>query len=255
MSMHEATVLGLFGGLGPLASAQVALTLYRAYAPGVPEQRMARLVMLSDPTVPDRSEALLRGDADELLHHLVDGLERLCAVGAEQLVVCCFTMHHLLPRLPAGLRERVISLPALALEETLRRRRPALLLCSRGTRTLGVFPAQARWPEARGYVRLPSAADQEHVHRLIHDLKGNGSVAAAHEAVAELARAYEVDHVISACTEFHLVVCHAAARGGAAAPLHFIDAPSLLAARLAARALAEPDQPTSSHRGAGHAVL
>lgn len=228
--MREADVLGIFGGLGPLASAQVALTLYRAYGKGVPEQRMARVVMVSDPTMPDRSELLLRGEEDELLRRLVDGLELLRGAGAQQLVVCCFTIHHLLPRLPARLRDTVISLPELALDETLRRRRPALLLCSRGTRALGIFPAQARWPEARSYIRFPSDADQERVHRLIHDLKGNGSVAAAYDVVAELARAYEVDHVITACTELHLVACHASERGGDA--FHFIDAPSLLVARL-----------------------
>jgi aspartate racemase len=107
-------VLGIVGGMGPLASAEFVRTVYRC-ASWEREQDAPRLVMYSDPAFPDRTDAFLTGDDDTVLHPLVAVLERLVDLGATRLLICCMTAHHLVPRLPAALHARVVSVPRVLL--------------------------------------------------------------------------------------------------------------------------------------------
>ncbi|HEY0783486.1 MAG TPA: aspartate/glutamate racemase family protein, partial [Thermoanaerobaculia bacterium] len=61
--------LGILGGMGPLASAEFVHTLYRLHLNG-PEQGAPACVLLSDPSFPDRTEAILRGESEDLTARL-----------------------------------------------------------------------------------------------------------------------------------------------------------------------------------------
>lgn len=103
------TILGIVGGLGPLASAEFLKTIYK-YGIGASEQSAARVLMYSDPTFPDRSEALLTNSRNLLLAKLTDVLRSLWHAGAETMVICCVTIHILIPELPDDLRGKILSL-------------------------------------------------------------------------------------------------------------------------------------------------
>src|SRR5215510_14138151 len=100
-------VLGVLGGMGPLASAEFAKTIYELSGEiSMREQAAPVVLMYSDPAFPDRTEAFLRGETQPLLTRLIKALELLCSMGASQLVICCMTIHYLLPQVPGALRER-----------------------------------------------------------------------------------------------------------------------------------------------------
>ena len=107
--------LGVLGGMGPLSSAEFVRTIYE-HARGAREQDDPVVFLYSDPTLPDRTEAFLGGREEQVLAPLQAALGRLVEMGAERLVVCCMTAHHVFPGLPAELRARLVSLVDVAVE-------------------------------------------------------------------------------------------------------------------------------------------
>src|SRR5215207_7095330 len=104
-------VLGVLGGMGGLASAEFVKTIYEFSGEVSPrEQAAPAVLMYSDPAFPDRTEAFLRGETQPILTRLIDALELLDRMGASRFVICCMTIHYLLPQVPDRLRERIISL-------------------------------------------------------------------------------------------------------------------------------------------------
>src|SRR5436305_923357 len=104
--------LGILGGMGPLASAELLVNLYRLNL-REPEQKTPSCVVLSDPTFPDRTEAILAGSVEVLAERLEQALRALLDQGADRIVIACVTIHYVLPLIPEPLRLTVISLIGL----------------------------------------------------------------------------------------------------------------------------------------------
>ena len=198
-------VLGVLGGLGPLASAEFVKTIYESSLAGR-EQEAPIVMLLSDPTHPDRTTEFLRQSYDHLLGRLIESLSRLRELQASKVVICCITYHYLLPRVPRELRESVISLLDVIFDRILSVRKKHLLFCTNGTRKMQLFETHKQWPAAKEFFVLPEPEDQEAIHDLIYShIKSNKS--AVHTllpAFEALMAKYEVDRFIAGCTEIHL---------------------------------------------------
>jgi aspartate racemase len=188
--------------MGPLASAEFVKTIYEC-ASHRREQDTPAVIMYSDPSFPDRTESLLSGRTEELLDRLVAALDFLCRAHVSKTVMACITVHHWLPQVPADLRATVRSLVDVIADALVERRRPHLLLCSTGTRRMGLFEQHARWTEMQPYLVLPGDADQDAIHQLIYGVKRDGDVQTSIAAVATLLGAYGVSDFVAGCTEFH----------------------------------------------------
>jgi aspartate racemase len=199
--------LGILGGMGPLASAEFLKTIYEFNISGR-EQDAPACMLYSDPTVPDRTEAILNGSEDQTLDRLTRALENISHLSAGKIVVACVTSHHLFPRLPPHLSAKLLSLVDLIISEALRRKQKSLLLCSNGTRKKRLFEQHHQWGEANEFIVLPSEDDQTAIHCLIYHLKRTGSTHDAIQTVFELLQRYQVNSFIAGCTEFHLVTKH-----------------------------------------------
>lgn len=196
--------LGIVGGLGPLASAEFLKTIYE-YSLGEREQD-SPIVMYSDPTVPDRTEELLNQGEGVLLECLIRALKQLTDLGASKVIICCITIHHVLPDLPIEYRDRVISLLDVIFNALSRERKRHLLICTLGTRKLQIFERHPMWRELNQYVVLPDERDQELIHYgLIYQAKKNGNLHELVSTLKALLRKYEVDSFIAGCTEIHLL--------------------------------------------------
>lgn len=197
-------VLGIVGGLGPLASAELVSTIYRC-ATWEREQEAPRVVMYSDPSFPDRTTAFLAGDDDSVLRPLVSVLERLVEMGATRLVICCTTAHHLLPRLPQELRARVVSVPRVIVGLLQRTPGRFLMVGTTGTRHFRLLEREPLWERVSERVVFPSDADQEAIHDLIYRLKRLHGPAALLPVVRELVEKYGADGFIVGCSEIHIL--------------------------------------------------
>lgn len=213
--VDDAYVLGVLGGLGPLASAEFLKTIYEHH-PGGCEQSLPRVVLYSDPTFPDRTESLLNGSHEVLLERLTDTLGRLYGLGVSHVAICCITMHHLLSRLPPELKEKIISLVEIILAETIQKRQRQLLMCTTGSRNVGVFQSHPLWQSAREFIVLPEEADQQSIHAMIYEVKRGESIDALLPALEALLAKYQVESFIAGCTEMHLLTKRVAAGGAAA---------------------------------------
>ncbi len=91
MDTTNAKVLGVLGGMGPLASAQFMLRL-TLLTPAERDQEHIPTVLWSDPRVPDRTLGKLSGGADPL-PWLVRGLEGLQRAGCGAVAIPCNTAH------------------------------------------------------------------------------------------------------------------------------------------------------------------
>ncbi|HEX4603314.1 MAG TPA: amino acid racemase [Candidatus Angelobacter sp.] len=197
-------VWGILGGMGPLASAEFVNTIYQETIGGR-EQESPCVILLSDPTMPDRTEYLLKGHGDILLERLSSGLESLVAMGATRIVICCMTIHPLIPRLRPELRKKIISLVDVTLEAVLRRRSRHLLLCTTGTRKLELFEQHPLWTRARPLVVMPGDDDQKSIHQMLYEIKSRQEIMRYVPFLEDLMNKYGARAYIAGCTEMHLV--------------------------------------------------
>ena len=227
--IEEKSVLGVVGGLGPMASAEFLRTIYE-YSLGDFEQESPTVIVYSDPTFPDRTEAFLSGNSDPVLAQLIDVIERLLEAGATDVVFCCMTIHYLLPRLPPFLRERVISLPDIIFENIAHARKRHLLISSTGTRKLGLFENHPQWPSAEPYIVLPDEDDQNTIHRdLIYPIKTNPDISTQFPLLQLMLEKYEVDSFIAGCSEVHVLAKHFLASSKHSSNYSAIDPLAMLA--------------------------
>lgn len=84
-------ILGVLGGMGPLASAQFMLRL-TLLTPAERDQDHIPTILWSDPRVPDRTAARL-GTGPDPLPWLVHGIQGLAAAGCGAIVIPCNTAH------------------------------------------------------------------------------------------------------------------------------------------------------------------
>lgn len=197
-------VLGVVGGMGPLASAEFVRSIYRLSGCRR-EQDMPRVLLDSDAGFPDRTTAIRAGRSLEITRRLEDRLGGLLDLGATRVVIVCLTAHHFLPMVAPALRTRLVSLVDVTVEELRRRDGRFLMLCTEGTARARIFQEAVGWSSVADRVRFPACEDQALIHRMIYQMKIHGPAPSVLRSVAELRDRYRCTGVVGGCTEFHLV--------------------------------------------------
>jgi aspartate racemase len=196
--MRPGTTLGVLGGMGPSATAEF-LRLLADRAPARTDQEHPRVVMLSEPSIPDRTESLLRGD-DTPLILMRDSLRTLVDWGAGLLAVPCNTAHAYLERFapPAPLVDIVDETLAAARAAG---PRGAWLAATTGTVASGIY--QRRAAELGFPLLLPDEVTQTRVHHAATLVKANRTddAADALDAAAHTLWARAPLPLLTACTE------------------------------------------------------
>jgi aspartate racemase len=201
---YDRRALGIVGGLGPLASAEFLKTIYEYSLCG--QEQTAPVVMYSDPGFPDRTEEILRRSDGLLLEHLVRALQQLAELGVSKTVICCITIHYLLPQVPLEYRRQVVSLLDVIFDAVSQSRKRHLLICSLGARKLKLFEKHPSWRRHQASVVLPDENDQRLIHYdLIYQIKKNANLVQMTSLLESLLQKYQTDSFISGCTEIHLL--------------------------------------------------
>ncbi len=177
------------------------------------EQDSPAVILYSDPTFPDRSEAFLCGEDQILFDMFQNALGQLYRLEVRKIVIACVTIHYLLPRLPLDLRRRIIPLTDIILSEVVATRQKRLLLCTIGTRKMRIFESHELWAAAKPYIVFLDESDQNIIHQRIYcEIKTNAGAKSLTTFLAELCVKYRVDSFIAGCTELHCVTRLMAAR-------------------------------------------
>ena len=99
MSTQEKKTIGILGGMGPLATAdlfQKIVLLTKADT----DREHIRVYIDSNANIPDRTAAILSGGEDPV-PEMASALRHLEACGADCIIMPCNTAHYFLPRLQA----------------------------------------------------------------------------------------------------------------------------------------------------------
>lgn len=212
-------ILGVLGGMGPLASAQFMLRL-TLLTPATRDQEHIPAVLWSDPRVPDRTRGKLEGGEDPE-PWLLRGVRGLRAAGAGAIAIPCNTAHGWYESMAAE------GLPILHIVDAaaaqLRQSAPTGTIGLMGTAaTLRMRLYQTRL-EAQGWTCL-TPTDEEMATRVtpaIGLVKAN-KVAEAYAPLAEVVEslaARGARAVVLGCTEIPL--------GILAGPRHTLPVPTI----------------------------
>lgn len=201
-------VLGVLGGMGPLASAQFMLRL-TLLTPADRDQDHIPAVLWSDPRVPDRTAARLDGGEDPL-PHLLRGIAGLEAAGCGAIAIPCNTAHGWFAQMQAATRLPILHIVHAAVAE-LRAQGIAGgqvgVMGTAGTLAMGLYQEQLA---ASGYGCLQPSPEEmvRQVSPAIALVKAN-RVAEAHGPLVEVAAALVrrgARAVVLGCTEIPLGV-------------------------------------------------
>jgi aspartate racemase len=206
MESTNERVLGVLGGMGPLASAQfmVRLTLL---TPATRDQEHIPTVLWSDPRVPDRTGGKLRDGADPL-PWLLRGIAGLQRAGCGAIAIPCNTAHGWYDAMRDAADVPILHIVDAAATEL---RRVGI---DRGT--IGVMGTQATLAMRLYQDRLGASGwecivpSQQEMERLVSPaialVKAN-RVAAAYAPLADVVRslaARGASRVVLGCTEIPL---------------------------------------------------
>jgi aspartate racemase len=204
--MTETRMLGVLGGMGPLAGAtfMARLTLL---TPAARDQDHIPAVLWSDPRVPDRTAALLNG-AEDPLPWLIRGIHGLEAAGCGAIVIPCNTAHGWFDARQAATPLPILHIVEAAADELFRlglTGGPIGLLATKGTLAMRLYQDRL---EGRGYECLvpPEAEMDSVVMPAIDQVKAN-RVTTAYAPLAEAAMRLigrGARGVVLGCTEIPL---------------------------------------------------
>lgn len=204
-------ILGVLGGMGPLATVDFLGKLIAA-TPASCDQDHLRLLVVSDPSVPDRNDALASGRYQAVLGALKAGLARLASGGAEAAVMPCNTAHHWFDGLSAAAPIPLLHIADAAVAELKARTGPGstvVVLSTPATRRSGFYEERLR-REGYRVARLPARLSDGNVMRAIRAVKA-GRVREARARLDPVLRhvdAIAASAVLLACTELPLALAN-----------------------------------------------
>ena len=223
MKDGQKPILGVLGGLGPMASAYF-YELIIAHTEASCDQDHIDIIINSHATTPDRTAFIMGRSKEDPLSVMVEDLAKMKTYGASLVAIPCNTAHYFYDKLKAS-----TDLPILNIMEETAQRLSALgvkkagILATDGTVMTGTYD---RYLAAHGIDCLrPDEAGQKTVMRIIYDQIKNGKApdTNAFLSVAEELRARGADALILGCTELSLIkkyIC---------LPPYFIDSLDVLA--------------------------
>ncbi len=193
-------LLGVLGGMGPAAGAEF-LRLLTVLSPATRDQDHSPVILLSDPQVPDRTEALL-GRGEDPTPRLREDLLKLASWGANLLAVPCNTAHAFIDRFADELPVPLVHIVEETLADAIEKNPSGgWLVATEGTLASGIY--QERALRSGFKLHLPSPREQAEVNEVIRLVKANRPDEAGQlfRALAEeLWEKTEVP-ILTACTE------------------------------------------------------
>ncbi|WP_342026027.1 aspartate/glutamate racemase family protein [Cytobacillus pseudoceanisediminis] len=187
--------------MGPFASAEFINTIYEENLPEFSEQESPRLILSSDPSIPDRTVSIYSNQEKEIVSRLNMGWTNLKAAGAEIFIIPCMTSHFYWNLYPLEMQRFTVNLVELVQMKLCQETNRYLLLATKGTYNSGLLSFKN--------VLIPNLEDIKQIHQLIYTIKCSGKnteiLDKAQEKVEDLLVRYQADGWICGCTELHLL--------------------------------------------------
>lgn len=197
--------LGVIGGLGPMATAYY-LELVVAMTDVRRDQEHPRIVIMNDPTIPDRTAYILGQSEEDPLPAMVALGRQMKELGADVLATPCITAHYFHEELQTGtglpMLHAIREVAQLLAEKGIRR---VGLMATDGTVSSGIFQREI---EKLGMeLVLPSPQGQKGVMTLIYDQVKAGIAPdmTLFASIRQELRRLGAEVVVLGCTELSLL--------------------------------------------------
>lgn len=239
--MNQKTI-GILGGMGPEATVDCFAKIIKN-TPAAKDQDHLRVVVDSNPDVPDRTTAII-GNGKSPVPVMVAGCHALQRAGADFIIIPCVSAHVFL----ADVRQQ-IELPVLsifdAVAKAVKDDHPKIkivgLLGTTGTVSGGLF--QERLAQKGITALVPDDAVQSQIMAAIYDIKSvnpsrtrseitNDLISAAHSLISK--KPAGAQGIIAGCTEVPLALKQEHL------PIPYFDAVTILARAAIRRAGVNP---------------
>ena len=211
-------LLGVLGGMGPLATVDFLKKLIEE-TPATRDQEHMPVIAYSVPQIPDRPAAIIAG-GESPLPHMLAGIEKLKAAGAEAIAIACNTAHYWYDELVRDGGLPILHIADAACNELARRGIKATrvgLIATKGTVAAGFF--QQRLVRHGYECVLSNEREQDDwVLPAIGHVKRN-ELASAHTLAlkaAEALLARGATAIVLGCTEIPLAIEHTPSNVGQA---------------------------------------
>ena len=202
MDTQQQALLGILGGMGPLATVDFLGKLTRL-TPATCDQDHLPWVTVSQPGIPDRSAAIKAGN-DGPGPYLTKGAAWLAAQGAQLIAIPCNTSHYWYAQMQAASSVPILHIADATIEELQLSTAPIgaiAILATRGTVQAGIYSTRL---VDRGFELAPISEDEQTVvDQIIKWVKG-GQVGPARDSMRDLLKALAqrgVTTAILGCTE------------------------------------------------------
>lgn len=205
MNTVKRPLLGIIGGLGPMASAYF-YELITAHTKAEKDQEHIDIILSSRASTPDRTAFITGKSTESPLPYMVEDATRLEVYGADVIVIPCNTAHYFVEEI----RSKVsVPVPSI-IEETSRHikeagYKKAGIMATAGTVQSGSYQEQLRrvglsW-------EIPDEEHQQYLHELIYDdvKSGNDPDIDKFYKVVSYLRERGCDKLILGCTELSLI--------------------------------------------------
>ena len=205
MNTNKRPLLGILGGLGPMASAYF-YELITAHTKAAVDQEHIDIILSSRASTPDRT-AFITGKCEKSpLPYMVEDAKRLEVYGADMIVIPCNTAHYFVEEIRANVN---IPVPSI-IEETsehIKRAgyKKAGIMATAGTVSSGSYQEQL---SKRGLsFAVPDEAHQQYLHELIYDDVKSGKDPDIDKfyKIANHLTDLGCDKLILGCTELSLI--------------------------------------------------
>jgi aspartate racemase len=233
-------VVGVLGGMGPLATIDFMQKLIAATPPGA-DQDHVPVVVSSIPQIPDRVAAF-RGEGASPMAAIVSSGQRLTRAGAGLIVMPCNTAHLWFSEVQAALQIPMLNMVDAALEDAASASSgaPLGLLCTEPTLKSGLYVHRAAQSENHADLQwiLPTVNEMSALVMPGIQAVKLGQLVQAHELLSAAARALVqrgAGSLVLGCTEIPLVLN----RTSNHLEVPLIDATESLARRAVAWSLAQ----------------
>lgn len=220
-------LVGILGGMGPSATVDFYSKLIAA-TPASVDQEHLRVMIWADPTVADRSAAIV-GEGPDPTPQLIAGVQKLADAGAAFYVVTCNGAHAFLPKVRETVDLDYVSIIEVTAEyvSSLPYVHKAGLLATDATLRSRLYQDELSKHHLESVI--PSADDQQTVMEIIYAVKANRLRDDQRQTLADIAsrlveRGAEV--ILAGCTEIPLALSETES------PRPLVDPARLLANRV-----------------------
>jgi len=174
MKEKNEKLLGVIGGMGPLAS-QLFYRMIIEKNEAHCDQDHLNMIIFNHASMPDRTKAILNNDTTELYSKLLADAKLLEELGADYIAIPCNTSHYFIDKIQKNIGIPIINMINETVGEIDKKAAKVGILATDGTIKMGLYQMAC---EKAGFIPIiPSEECQKLIMKIIYDgIKDGGTI-------------------------------------------------------------------------------